>query len=164
MVFATFNSTTGRVGRAITNDDAVFALEGHGVILPTDVLAYDYQGHISWALEDLKELWSSSPQRTGSPSTAPPTAERRAWTTATWASSSPPRTAASFGARRSRGEARSWAQPSATPGVGGTRGCATDMAGRFRATAPRPPPPAVPCARGPSRPLLHVLYHGARQP
>ena len=55
MIIATFNSTTGWVGRTINHDDGVFTLEGHGSITAQDVLSYDQAGHIEWAYDGLKD-------------------------------------------------------------------------------------------------------------
>ena len=49
MVIATFGPSTSWSGKTITFDDERFTLEGHGLILEADVLAYDRQGHLIWA-------------------------------------------------------------------------------------------------------------------
>ena len=48
---AAFYLTTGWIGKTITDDEAVFAFEGHGGIWAADVLIHDGQGHVSWAYE-----------------------------------------------------------------------------------------------------------------
>jgi len=55
MIAATFNSTTGWVGKTINYDDGVFTLEGHGVISAAAALSYYRQGSISWAYDGLLE-------------------------------------------------------------------------------------------------------------
>ena len=55
MVIATFVPATGWKGKTITWDKGVFTLEDHGPIRAADVLAYDEQGHLSWAYDGLRE-------------------------------------------------------------------------------------------------------------
>lgn len=55
IVVATFGPTTGWVGRTISYEDGRFTLEGVGPLTAADVLAYDRQGHISWAYAGLRE-------------------------------------------------------------------------------------------------------------
>jgi len=55
MVIATFVPTTGWEGKTITYDEGVFTLEDHGPIHAADVLAYDGQGHLSWAYDGLRD-------------------------------------------------------------------------------------------------------------
>jgi len=55
IVVATFGPTTGWVGKTISYEDGRFALEGVGPLTAADVLAYDRQGHISWAYAGLRE-------------------------------------------------------------------------------------------------------------
>ena len=54
-VIATFNSSTGWAGKAITHDNGVFMLEGQGPITARDVISYDDAGQIEWAYEGLKD-------------------------------------------------------------------------------------------------------------
>jgi DNA polymerase-3 subunit epsilon len=55
MVIATFVPATGWKGKTITWDKGVFTLEDHRPIRAADVLAYDEQGHLSWAYDGLRE-------------------------------------------------------------------------------------------------------------
>ena len=59
MLIATFNSTTGWVGKAITFELEQFALEGVGPLSASDVLTYDQQGHLDWA-HDGTRAWVES--------------------------------------------------------------------------------------------------------
>ena len=54
MLIATFGSTTGWSGKTIDYDNGLFTLEGHGPISAVDVLAYDQQGHLTWAYDGLQ--------------------------------------------------------------------------------------------------------------
>ena len=59
MVIATFSETTGWAGKTITRQGEAFILEGHGTIAASDVMAYDKQGHLSWANEGTR-AWVGS--------------------------------------------------------------------------------------------------------
>jgi hypothetical protein len=59
MLIATFNATTGWVGKAITFENEQFALEGVGPLSATDVLSYDDQGFLEWA-NDGNRAWVES--------------------------------------------------------------------------------------------------------
>jgi hypothetical protein len=54
MIIATFGPTTGWSGKTIDYDNGLFTLEGHGPISSVDVLAYDQQGHLTWAYDGLQ--------------------------------------------------------------------------------------------------------------
>ncbi len=54
MIIATFGPTTGWSGKTIDYDNGLFTLEGHGPISAVDVLAYDQQGHLTWAYDGLQ--------------------------------------------------------------------------------------------------------------
>ncbi|MEI6450143.1 MAG: YCF48-related protein [Actinomycetes bacterium] len=55
MVIATFGPSTAWVGKAITFENGRFVLEGKGPIAAVNVLAYDREGHLSWAYAGLRE-------------------------------------------------------------------------------------------------------------
>lgn len=59
ILIATFNETTGWVGKKITHDNGQFMLEGQGAITAADVMAYDRQGHLTWA-DDGTRAWVGS--------------------------------------------------------------------------------------------------------
>lgn len=82
MLIATFGSTTGWSGKTIDYDSGVFTLEGHGPISVEDVLAYDREGHLTWAYDGLRE-WVQQmasgqgaaavvPQAASQPASVPP--------------------------------------------------------------------------------------------
>ena len=43
------------MGRTITYESGRFTLEGQGPIAAADVLAYERQGHLTWAYAGLRE-------------------------------------------------------------------------------------------------------------
>lgn len=73
ILIATFNETTGWVGKRITHDDEQFMLEDYGAITAADVMEYDRQGHLAWA-NDGTRAWVGS--RALQPQAAPPTASQ----------------------------------------------------------------------------------------
>jgi hypothetical protein len=74
MVIATFNESTGWVGKTITYDGQRFVLEGFGPVTAQAVLEYGRQGHLSWASPQAEELaWTvaaSVPSRVAPPGPA----------------------------------------------------------------------------------------------
>ena len=64
MIIATFGPSTGWVGKTVSYENGVFALEGEGPISAADVLAYDREGHLSWAYAGLRE-WAEQVARGG---------------------------------------------------------------------------------------------------
>ena len=55
MIVARFTPATGWAGKCITYDDGQFALEGHGVLAPQDVLRYDQLGQLAWEYDGLHQ-------------------------------------------------------------------------------------------------------------
>ena len=70
MLIATFNSTTGWVGKTISFEGNHFVLEAHGPITASDVLEYDRQGQLDWAYDGLGE-WVASVAMQTQPAAAP---------------------------------------------------------------------------------------------
>ena len=66
MLIATFNETTGWVGKTIIREGGAFLLEGYGQVTAADVMRYDGQGDLLWAGDGLRG-WVASlaelPQR-----------------------------------------------------------------------------------------------------
>lgn len=54
MLIATFNASTGWVGKTITRSGDVYALEDHGTIRPADIMRYDVAGQLAWASEEMR--------------------------------------------------------------------------------------------------------------
>lgn len=75
MIIATFGPSTGWAGKTIIYEAGRFALEGHGNLSTSDVMAYDAQGHLEWAYDGLREWVSESAAGQAAP--APPVAAAR---------------------------------------------------------------------------------------
>ena len=56
MVIGTFGASTAWVGRTVTYDGRRFEVEGVGPTTPEAVLAYDRDGHLTWASDDTRRL------------------------------------------------------------------------------------------------------------
>ena len=63
-LLATFNGTSGWMGKTITHNGQIFLLEGYGPITARQVQAYDEKGQLDWAYDGLRE-WVSQLARLG---------------------------------------------------------------------------------------------------
>jgi hypothetical protein len=73
MLVAVFRQTTGWSGLCINHEDGQFIVEGQGQISADAVLAYDSQGHLTWATDQMRAwVQTQAAPEPPPPSVAPP--------------------------------------------------------------------------------------------